>query len=211
MLTIMKLFQRSKMADQSQPVAPSEFAKVRNQISKSFQEWAALNSAKRRPLPDQTGDGTYLEPDSPDLLEKLKADLKDFSYLGVSDFATLVQVLEKTKTGDDWDDSKYLMEKLIHTATKFPDHSAVGKKVTDGFLTQLYNDLQHPPISYLGDHYKYRSADGSYNVRTNLKDMRYVAKFNRASSILILGKPIPRMLELVHPSKCNPELSQIPV
>jgi hypothetical protein len=33
------------------------------------------------------------------------------------------------------------------TAVKFPDNSKMGKTVTDGFLTQLYNDLQHPPIS----------------------------------------------------------------
>ncbi|KAF2433982.1 heme peroxidase [Tothia fuscella] len=58
----------------------------------------------------------------------------------------------------------------VATATKFPDNSRTGKKVTDAFLTQLYNDLQHPPISYLGEHYKYRSADGSYNslVHPNL-------------------------------------------
>lgn len=30
-------------------------------------------------------------------------------------------------------------------------------------MTTLYNDLQHPPISYLGTDYQYRSADGSFN------------------------------------------------
>lgn len=71
------------------------------------------------------------------------------------------------------------MERLIQTAAKFPDDSPTGKTVTNGFLTGLYNDLQHPPssyvsdniylkkltmIRYLGKDYFYRSADGSNNV-----------------------------------------------
>jgi hypothetical protein len=98
---------------QSEPTPPTEFDKVRAQIGSGFKEWAAMISSSRRPLPDQTGDGTYLAPDDPTLLQKLKGDLKDFSSLGVSDFGTLIEVLKKNKTGEPWDDSKYLMEKLI--------------------------------------------------------------------------------------------------
>ena len=52
---------------------------------------------------------------------------------------------------------------VFETAAKLPDNSQLGQKLTDAFLTTLYNDLQHPPISYLGGDYQYRSADGSFN------------------------------------------------
>jgi hypothetical protein len=116
---------------QSQPTEPTEFDKVRNEISSGFKEWAALISAARRPLPDQTGDGTYLEPDlsDPDLLQTLKGDLKDFSSLGITDLATLLEVLEKNKSGATWDDSKYLMEKLIQVSHQLTE------LLTSGMLT----------------------------------------------------------------------------
>lgn len=100
---------------QSEPAQPTQFDKIRGEISSGFKDWAALISAARRPLPDQTGDGTYLEPDlsDPSLLQKLNGDLKDFSSLGITDLATLLEVLQKNKSGSTWDDSKYLMEKLI--------------------------------------------------------------------------------------------------
>lgn len=34
------------------------------------------------------------------------------------------------------------------------------------FLGELWNSLQHPPLSYLGDEFAYRSADGSNNSYT---------------------------------------------
>jgi linoleate 10R-lipoxygenase len=36
-------------------------------------------------------------------------------------------------------------------------------ELTSKFLDELWNSLQHPPMSYLGNDYKYRSADGSNN------------------------------------------------
>ena len=127
---------------QSEPVEQSEIAQIRRKLNSSFKQFAELASAVRRPLPTQTGDGTYL-PDTPDTLQKINASLKDLGSLGISDINTLLEVAQKQKSGTLWD----LMERLIQTAAKFPDKSATGKKVTDGFLTTLYNDLQHPPQS----------------------------------------------------------------
>jgi linoleate 8R-lipoxygenase/9,12-octadecadienoate 8-hydroperoxide 8R-isomerase len=134
---------------QSEPVAPSEIEQIRKKIDTKFQNFSNLISAATRPLPTQTGDGTYLEyeEDPPEFIKKIDATLKDLSSLGITDVATLLQVQEKQKTGAVWDDKQYLMERLIQTAARFPDNSATGKKITDGFLSTLYNDLQHPPIS----------------------------------------------------------------
>lgn len=143
----------------------TELEQLRAKFGNDFTRAAELIGASRRPLPDQTGDGSYLDlkEDSPELLKKVGATLKDLSHLGITDIKTLLEVQGKQKSGSAWDDKGYLMEKLIRTAVAFPDDSATGKTVTNGLLTTLYNDLQHPPVSYLGEQYKYRSADGSFN------------------------------------------------
>ncbi|KIW06461.1 hypothetical protein, variant 2 [Verruconis gallopava] len=150
---------------QSETVPPSELEKIRAKIGQEFQRVASLISASRRPLPDQTGDGTYLHltPDTPEIIKKVEGTLNDLRHLGITDITTLLEVQSKQKSGALWNDKDYLMEKLIRTAVAFPDNSVEGNKVTNGFLTTLYNDLQHPPISYLGQTYQYRSADGSFN------------------------------------------------
>ncbi|KAF2403700.1 heme peroxidase [Trichodelitschia bisporula] len=150
---------------QSEPTPPSNFDKLRENLGAGFQRLAQVVGDSRRPLPDQSGDGTYLDikPDSPDVIQRIEATLGDLKNLGITDVDTLIKVASKAKSGEPWDDKKYLMEKLIMTAAKFPDNSATGQKLTNTFLSTLYNDLQHPPISYLGDNYAYRSADGSYN------------------------------------------------
>jgi hypothetical protein len=113
----MKLFKhKPKMAGnnaQSEPTPPTEFDKFQTDIGSHFKEWAASISAKRRPLPDQTGDGTYLPPDDPSILQDIGEGLKDFASLKVTDFHSLFDVMAKGATGAPWDDSKYLMEKLI--------------------------------------------------------------------------------------------------
>jgi hypothetical protein len=133
----------------SEPTRESGLDKFRDKLDKGFKDLGELISAVRRPLPTQTGDETYQQypVDDPDLIQKIEASIKDLSSIGIPDILTLVAVQDKTKTGALWDDKKYLMERLIQTATKFPDNSPTGATVTNGFLTGLYNDLQHPPLS----------------------------------------------------------------
>jgi linoleate 8R-lipoxygenase/9,12-octadecadienoate 8-hydroperoxide 8R-isomerase len=137
------------VAPQSEPVKASEIDHVRGNLNRGFRQLVALVNAAEKPQPTETGDGTYLkdEKDHPELVEKMQSGLKTLSRLGLPDVTTLVQVQEKQMTGSLWNDKEYLMERLIQTAARFPDDSATGKKVTDGFLAALYNDLQHPPIS----------------------------------------------------------------
>ena len=56
------------------------------------------------------------------------------------------------------------MEKIIQFLSSLPSTSAVQVKITDGLVTNLWNVLLHPPLSYTGDLYQYRAPDGSYNV-----------------------------------------------
>lgn len=56
-----------------------------------------------------------------------------------------------------------LMERVIQLVADLPDRSLRRAQLTNEFVDQLFNSLQHPPLSYLGDEFKYRQADGSNN------------------------------------------------
>lgn len=56
------------------------------------------------------------------------------------------------------------MEKLIAITASLPPTSTNRAKLTDTIIDGLWDSLQHPPLSYLGDKFQYRTPDGSYNV-----------------------------------------------
>ncbi|KAK9319208.1 fatty acid oxygenase, partial [Lipomyces orientalis] len=57
------------------------------------------------------------------------------------------------------------LEHFIQFASSLPSDSKEMAKLNDGFIQTLWNDLQHPPLAYLGDEWRYRTADGSNNNR----------------------------------------------
>ena len=67
------------------------------------------------------------------------------------------------------------MEKIIQFLASLPSTSKNQINITDGLITNLWNVLLHPPLSYVGDLHTYRTADGSYNVRS----IRVVANVER--------------------------------
>ncbi|GAA5871348.1 hypothetical protein JCM16303_000725 [Sporobolomyces ruberrimus] len=60
------------------------------------------------------------------------------------------------------DDRKMLLEDIITLLYSLPADSKIGTSLEKALIRLLWNDLQHPPISFLGKA-KYRSADGSGN------------------------------------------------
>lgn len=59
------------------------------------------------------------------------------------------------------------MERLIQLTSRLPESSRLRTKLTSTQVETLWNSLQHPPISYCGDQFVYRQADGGYN---NIQD-----------------------------------------
>ncbi|KAF2792478.1 hypothetical protein K505DRAFT_246585 [Melanomma pulvis-pyrius CBS 109.77] len=146
------------------PEELSELDKIRSKIGVPFKQVAALFNAALAPVPTETGDGTKLKPEEKNALyKKIEGDLSDLSLLRISDVKTLIDIQKMKMSGEPTDDKTYLMEGLIRTAAKLPDDSKNREKLTNSFLEQLWNDLQHPPQSYLGAKFQYRSADGSNN------------------------------------------------
>lgn len=121
-----------------------------------FEQFSSVLQAAVRPLPTQTGDGTYIEKDgSTGIMEDLK-------YLGFKDFKTLKEVVQQKATNSLVDDKTYFMERVIQLVSALPTHSKKRIELTDAFIDQLWTSLQHPPLSYLGEQYNYRSGDGRY-------------------------------------------------
>ena len=56
------------------------------------------------------------------------------------------------------------MEKMIAIATSLPRTSKARTKLTGIIIDTLWKSLQHPPLSYMGNKFQYRTPDGSYNV-----------------------------------------------
>ncbi|KAF4545835.1 Heme peroxidase family protein [Lasiodiplodia theobromae] len=62
------------------------------------------------------------------------------------------------------DDREYLNEQVIRLAASLPNDSHARNLMSSTFVKTLWQELPHPPTSYLGDKYKYRDPDGRNNV-----------------------------------------------
>ncbi|OOQ87882.1 Linoleate 10R-lipoxygenase [Penicillium brasilianum] len=139
--------------EKHQPVNRAEVVAV-------FEKYAQAIHASREPLPNQTGDGTYLKHDQSSGL------FNDIKSLGFRDLNTVKDLIKNKASGELIDDKTYLMERIIQLVADMPGHSKNRTELTNQFLDELWNSLPHPPLSFMGDDYKYRSADGSNNNPT---------------------------------------------
>jgi linoleate 10R-lipoxygenase len=55
------------------------------------------------------------------------------------------------------------LESVIQAAASLPPNSKACKDLSRILIKPLWNELQHPPLAYLGDEFKYRQSDGSNN------------------------------------------------
>ncbi|KAJ5924892.1 hypothetical protein N7466_009079 [Penicillium verhagenii] len=140
---------------------PAEVHQVkRAEVVAVFEKYAQAIHASREPLPNQTGDGTYLKHDQSSGL------IDDIKTLGFRDVNTVKDLIANKASGELIDDKTYLMERIIQLVADLPGHSPRRVELTNTFLDELWTSLPHPPLSYMGDDYKYRTADGSNNNPT---------------------------------------------
>ncbi|KAL8322459.1 hypothetical protein RB597_008274 [Gaeumannomyces tritici] len=86
----------------------------------------------------------------------------DIDKLGFKDIDTLLVFLNSAVKGVN-DDQKFLLERLIQLLAKLPPASREGKKLTDGLINDLWDSLDHPPVTSLGNGFSFREPDGSNN------------------------------------------------
>lgn len=82
----------------------------REEVSNVFKDFAQLIHASRRPLPNQSGDGSYLDHEEPTGL------MTDLRSMGFKDLKTLKDVMAVKASGQRADDKTYLMERVIQVA-----------------------------------------------------------------------------------------------
>lgn len=98
------------------------------------------------------------------MLKDLYSSLASQSGRWASNFGLLGSLSDtKFLDGGVVDDRKYQMESIIQLAASLPAGSDPLNSLSHNFISLLWDNLQHPPLSILGDPYRYRQADGSYN------------------------------------------------
>jgi linoleate 10R-lipoxygenase len=84
---------------------------------------------------------------------------------GTADLKTLkTVVLSKIKGQKITDDKTMIMERVIQLVSNLSSDSKLRAELTNTFVQELWETLDHPPLLYVGDKYQYRMADGSNNV-----------------------------------------------
>ena len=122
---------------------PEDHSKARNEVTAIFEKCSQVIHASRRPLPTQSGDGTYLEHGH-DHSTSLFQDLRS---LGFKDYGTLMDVIKNKASGELIDDKTMLMERIIQLVSGLPSNSKSRTELTNAFLDELWDSLPHPPLS----------------------------------------------------------------
>lgn len=84
-----------------------------NGIEKTVSQIEQAVSASLRPLPTETGDGTYIKDKSPTGL------VKDITHMDLKDIGTIVDVVKNAASGEPMDDREYIMERVIQVSRPF--------------------------------------------------------------------------------------------
>jgi hypothetical protein len=73
--------------------------------------------------------------------------------------------------------------------------------MTTSLIGKLWNGLRHPPLSYLGDDFQYRAADGSNNVHTPLSNS--VTVEHHVSAYWKSRNPLCKKRGTTYPQTCR--------
>ncbi|CAM1508862.1 Fc.00g026010.m01.CDS01 [Cosmosporella sp. VM-42] len=140
---------------QPQPSAPG---KPKNKPQGALAGFKKLRQASARPLPTEMGDGQYRA------VVKRPGLREDIRRLTMKDVKTLLDIVKaKVKGETQQDDKTMIMERTIQLVAGLSDHSTVQETLTNDFIDTLWNSLDHPPLLYMGDKYRFRQPDGSNN------------------------------------------------
>ncbi|KAL3419627.1 linoleate diol synthase [Phlyctema vagabunda] len=129
----------------------------------SFEALKAVVETALKPLPKSI-DGRYDAEAVPEVVKTgLVKDLISQVKRLPEDAQVLEQFLKTLLAGGLIDDKTYFTEHIIQLAASLPPNSTRANRITGALIGKLWGVMQHPPLSYLGEEYKYRKADGSCN------------------------------------------------
>ncbi|KAL5512887.1 hypothetical protein ACEPAH_3285 [Sanghuangporus vaninii] len=121
---------------------------------------------------DAASNGNGSEDSHSGILKTLK-DMKELVKKDLPialDPQMLSGVLDAIGNLNNLDDRKMLLEHVLMLMANTPPDTQLATKLQNAVVSLLYNDLTHPPSTFVSNTYQWRSADGSYN-NVNLPDM----------------------------------------
>jgi linoleate 10R-lipoxygenase len=133
--------------------------------------------------------------------EKLVADLiKDYSGVrsqaSPADLLALVkQLLQK---GQPLDDKKGTTEMLIGILTALPRSSKARTALTNKLIDTLWNNLQHPPLSYVGGDVKYEVANSDKPEHKDHCKVYDTIEFKVPGTDVTLREQVPQAPDGLH-------------
>jgi hypothetical protein len=159
---IVKSHVGSDFTEKSEPLLSKVLGRFDSILSNLGDDDNTIEAAKRK----KSTDWGLLLKDTVDFLQNHKGLIQDVQSqaLRIDEDIRLLLDIAHTKVAKGGIDDEYLMERFIQLATSLPDGSETQVKLTGTLIKGLWDSLQHPPLSYLGDGYEYRTADGSNNV-----------------------------------------------
>lgn len=101
------------------------------------------------------------------------------------EITALAGIVDALRHNNAIDDRKMLLETVLSFISKLPE-GTLATKLQNATIELLYNDLPHPPSTYIGQKYAWREADGSNN---NLSD----------PGLGKAGTPYSRSVQQTHP------------
>jgi linoleate 10R-lipoxygenase len=96
----------------SEPNSSKETSATREDVQNTFEQYAQLIHAAQRPLPNQSGNGAYLEKEEP------TSFWTDVKSLGLKDLRTVRHIMADKAAGKPQDDRQMHMEEIIQVGNK---------------------------------------------------------------------------------------------
>lgn len=138
----------------------SDATKAKNMMNTKYQAGEDYADPRKR------SDNLFADPKAVSLA--LLEDLKSVhGHYKLSQILPLVEQL--LKKGEPLDDKKHTTELLINILTKLPQDSAVRRNLTNKLIDTLWDNLQHPPLSYVGGDAKYEIVATKDGPREDVK------------------------------------------
>lgn len=114
---------------------------------------------------------------------------KGSPFTQILDPSTISSVVDAFRHKESLDDRKFALEHAL-TFISRTDEGPLQTELQNKIVELLYNDLGHPPATSIGNHYAWRTADGSFN---NI-DLPEIGK---------AGTPYARSVQQSHPLPKN--------
>ncbi|KAK2798076.1 hypothetical protein FQN51_007895 [Onygenales sp. PD_10] len=99
------------------------------------------------------------------ILSVIKHHPKNMDLKRIGD---VIKFVKDTVKGKPMNDRLLAMENIIAMVGALPQGNKHRTKLTNILVTKLWDSLEHPPITFQGPQYYYRTPDGSYNCYQNV-------------------------------------------